>query len=145
MGVEGKTPEEVIEYSKAFWERCGELQDSERIMAQIEKGEARIQRRALIKKALDAKIARYKALPPVEDCVWNKQGEELHRGGGQVPGVHASQAWLRQGKCLRGSSRCSSLCPSVQIRLVHQKPNCDGTSEAMQHADHADREGDERD
>merc|ERR1719158_915031 len=59
--VEGKTPEEVVEYSKAFWERCGELQDSERIMAQIEKGEARIQRRALIKKALDAKIARYKA------------------------------------------------------------------------------------
>merc|ERR1712130_787338 len=59
--VEGKTEEEVIEYSKAFWERCGELQDSERIMAQIEKGEARIQRRALIKKALDAKIARYKA------------------------------------------------------------------------------------
>merc|ERR1711992_206339 len=59
--VEGKTPEEVIEYSKAFWERCSELQDSERIMAQIEKGEARIQRRALIKKALDAKIARYKA------------------------------------------------------------------------------------
>merc|ERR1712223_2267893 len=59
--VEGKTPEEVIDYSKAFWERCGELQDSERIMAQIEKGEARIQRRALIKKALDAKIARYKA------------------------------------------------------------------------------------
>merc|ERR1712181_50335 len=52
---------EVIEYSKVFWERCGELQDSERIMAQIEKGEARIQRRALIKKALDAKIARYKA------------------------------------------------------------------------------------
>merc|ERR1712183_794839 len=59
--VEGKTPEEVIEYAKTFWERCGELQDSERIMAQIEKGEARIQRRALIKKALDAKIARYKA------------------------------------------------------------------------------------
>jgi len=59
--VEGKSPEEVVEYSKVFWERCGELQDSERIMAQIEKGEARIQRRALIKKALDAKIARYKA------------------------------------------------------------------------------------
>merc|ERR1712203_655223 len=59
--VEGKTPEEVIEYAKVFWERCGELQDSERIMAQIEKGESRIQRRALIKKALDAKIARYKA------------------------------------------------------------------------------------
>merc|ERR1711981_818389 len=59
--VEGKTPEEVIEYSKVFWERSNELQDCDRIMAQIEKGEARIQRRALIKKALDAKIARYRA------------------------------------------------------------------------------------
>jgi len=59
--VEGKDADEVIEYSKVFWERYSELQDSERIMAQIEKGEARIQRRSLIKKALDAKIARYKA------------------------------------------------------------------------------------
>merc|ERR1712119_88623 len=59
--IEGKSPEEVVEYSKAFWERCGELQDSERIMAQIEKGEARIQRRGLIKKSLDSKIARYRA------------------------------------------------------------------------------------
>ena len=30
-------------------------------MAQIEKGEAKIQRRSLIRKALDAKIARYRA------------------------------------------------------------------------------------
>jgi len=59
--VEGKTAEEVVEYSKVFWERCSELQDCDRIMGQIEKGEARIQRRSLIKKALDAKIARYKA------------------------------------------------------------------------------------
>lgn len=59
--VEGKTPEEVIEYSAVFWERCNELQDIERIMAQIERGEARIQRRISIKKALDVKIARYKA------------------------------------------------------------------------------------
>lgn len=59
--MEGKTPEEVIEYSKVFWDRCQELQDCDRIMGQIEKGEARIQRRSLIKKALDAKIARYKA------------------------------------------------------------------------------------
>ncbi|XP_069468752.1 probable global transcription activator SNF2L1 isoform X2 [Ambystoma mexicanum] len=59
--VEGKLPEEVIEYSAVFWERCNELQDIERIMAQIERGEARIQRRISIKKALDAKIARYKA------------------------------------------------------------------------------------
>merc|ERR1711981_526378 len=59
--IEGKTPEEVIEYSKIFWDRCQELQDIDRIMAQIEKGETKIQRRALIRKALDAKIARYRA------------------------------------------------------------------------------------
>jgi len=50
-----------MEYSAVFWERCNELQDIEKIMAQIERGEARIQRRISIKKALDAKIARYKA------------------------------------------------------------------------------------
>uniref|UniRef100_A0A8B9HMU1 SWI/SNF related, matrix associated, actin dependent regulator of chromatin, subfamily a, member 5 n=1 Tax=Astyanax mexicanus TaxID=7994 RepID=A0A8B9HMU1_ASTMX len=59
--VEGKTPEEVMEYSAVFWERCNELQDIEKIMAQIERGEARIQRRISIKKALDSKIGRYKA------------------------------------------------------------------------------------
>ncbi|ODM95941.1 Chromatin-remodeling complex ATPase chain Iswi [Orchesella cincta] len=59
--VEGKTPEEVIEYSAVFWERCHELQDIERILAQVERGEAKIQRRASIKKALDAKMARYRA------------------------------------------------------------------------------------
>lgn len=55
--VEGKTPEEVIEYSTVFWERCHELQDIERIMAQIERGEAKIQRRLSIKKALDQKVS----------------------------------------------------------------------------------------
>jgi len=59
--VEGKEPDEVIEYSKVFWERCQELQDIDRIMSQIEKGEAKIQRRGHIKRALDAKIARYRA------------------------------------------------------------------------------------
>ncbi|XP_059621153.1 chromatin-remodeling complex ATPase chain Iswi-like [Phlebotomus argentipes] len=59
--VEGKTPEEVVEYSTVFWERCHELQDIERIMAQIERGEAKIQRRASIKKALDGKMSRYRA------------------------------------------------------------------------------------
>nr|CAD7445550.1 unnamed protein product [Timema bartmani] len=59
--VEGKTPEEVMEYSTVFWERCSELQDIDRIMAQIDRGEAKIQRRASIKKALDAKMARYRA------------------------------------------------------------------------------------
>lgn len=86
--MEGKTPEEVMEYSgrvmlvlhilnstplftvllswdqlkcvcvcvAVFWERCNELQDIEKIMAQIERGEARIQRRISIKKALDSKV-----------------------------------------------------------------------------------------
>lgn len=59
--VEGKTPEEVMEYSAVFWERCHELQDIERLMGQIERGEAKIQRRASIKKALDSKMSRYRA------------------------------------------------------------------------------------
>ena len=54
--VEGKTAEEVMEYSSVFWERCNELQDIERIMAQIERGETKIQRRISIKRALDAKV-----------------------------------------------------------------------------------------
>ena len=32
----------MVEYSKAFWERFKELQDSERIASQIEKGEVKI-------------------------------------------------------------------------------------------------------
>lgn len=59
--VEGKTPKEVMDYAKVFWERCNELTDIERMLAMIEKGESKIQRRISIKKALDAKMARYKA------------------------------------------------------------------------------------
>lgn len=59
--VEGKSPEEVREYSMVFWERCHELQDIDRILAQIERGEAKIQRRISIKKALDVKVTRYRA------------------------------------------------------------------------------------
>ncbi|CAF2997827.1 unnamed protein product [Rotaria socialis] len=59
--VEGKTPDEVMSYARIFWDRCHELTDVERIMAQIERGETKIHRRISIKKALDAKMARYKA------------------------------------------------------------------------------------
>ena len=59
--VEGKTADEVIEYAAVFWERCHELTDCDRIMAQIEKGEQRIQRRQDIKRALEAKMSRYRA------------------------------------------------------------------------------------
>lgn len=51
----------MVEYSAVFWDRCHELQDVERIMAQIERGETKIQRRASIKRALDGKIVRYRA------------------------------------------------------------------------------------
>ena len=47
---------QVIEYSTVFWDRCNELQDIEKIMAQVERGETRIQRRIGIKRALDAKV-----------------------------------------------------------------------------------------
>ncbi|CAG0914670.1 unnamed protein product [Notodromas monacha] len=59
--VDGKTPKEVEEYAQVFWERVNELQDAERILGQIVKGENKIQRRASIKKSLEAKIAQYPA------------------------------------------------------------------------------------
>ena len=59
LQIEGKTPEEVVEYSMVFWERCRELQDIERIMSQIEKGEAKILRKVTIRKALDAKVDKF--------------------------------------------------------------------------------------
>lgn len=59
--VEGKTPEEVESYAEVFWERYHELTDCDRILAQIEKGEQRIQRRQDIKRALETKMSRYRA------------------------------------------------------------------------------------
>ncbi|XP_067951510.1 SWI/SNF-related matrix-associated actin-dependent regulator of chromatin subfamily A member 5-like [Watersipora subatra] len=59
--VEGKTPQDVMQYANVFWDRCNELQDIDKIMTQIERGEQKIQRRISIKKALDAKMTRYKA------------------------------------------------------------------------------------
>ena len=58
----GKTLEEVREYSAVFWKRCQELQGIERILSKIKRGEALIQRRIDMKRALDAKvvISRYK-------------------------------------------------------------------------------------
>lgn len=56
---EDRTSEDVIEYSRVFWERCDELQDIDRILAQIERGENKIDRLAAIKKALDFKVKKY--------------------------------------------------------------------------------------
>lgn len=56
-------------HTAVFWERCNELQDIEKIMAQIERGEARIQRRISIKKALDTKVSHF------SEVIMNNIGE----------------------------------------------------------------------
>merc|ERR1712227_183623 len=58
--MEGKTAEEVKDYAKTFWERCNELPDSDKIIASIQRGDKRIERKNLIRQALDTKIAQYK-------------------------------------------------------------------------------------
>ena len=52
---------QVREYAKVFWERKDELQDIDRVMSIIDKGEQKIQRKKDIKKALNAKMARYRS------------------------------------------------------------------------------------
>lgn len=57
--MEGKNPEEVRAYATVFWERKDEMTDIDKIMAQIERGESKIQRRISIKKALEAKVGNF--------------------------------------------------------------------------------------
>ena len=52
---------QVRAYSKAFWERSEELTDHDRIMSIVEKGEQKIQRKKDIRRALEAKMARYRS------------------------------------------------------------------------------------
>ena len=52
---------QVRAYASVFWERKDELQDLDRVMSIIEKGEQKIQRKKDIKKALDIKIKRYRS------------------------------------------------------------------------------------
>ncbi|TKR76891.1 hypothetical protein L596_017963 [Steinernema carpocapsae] len=59
--VDSKTYEEVVEYAKVFWARARDLNENEKAIAQIEKGEARIARKISVRKALEVKIAKYKA------------------------------------------------------------------------------------
>ena len=59
--VEGKDPDVVRAYAKTFWERKDELQDLDRIMSIIEKGEQKIQRKKDIRRALSAKMTRYRS------------------------------------------------------------------------------------
>ncbi|CAA0814751.1 Putative chromatin-remodeling complex ATPase chain [Striga hermonthica] len=58
--VEGKTLDEVERYAKVFMERYKELNEYDRIIKNIERGEARISRRDEIMKAIGKKLDRYK-------------------------------------------------------------------------------------
>ncbi|KAL9671376.1 hypothetical protein QQ045_008944 [Rhodiola kirilowii] len=58
--MEGKTEEEVERYAKVFKERYRELNDHEKIMKAIERGEAKIARRDDIMRAIGKKLDRYK-------------------------------------------------------------------------------------
>lgn len=58
--MEGKTEEEVRGYAKVFWERVHELDESDKIIKTIERGEQRIQRNQDIMQAVARKVARYK-------------------------------------------------------------------------------------
>eukprot|EP00850_Spirogloea_muscicola_P003093 SM000012S25355 [mRNA] locus=s12:642329:650370:+ [translate_table: standard] len=58
--VEGKTEAEVAAYCRVFWIRYKELNDWERIIKNIEKGEARIVRKDEIMRGLGKKLDRYR-------------------------------------------------------------------------------------
>ncbi|XP_057960139.1 ISWI chromatin-remodeling complex ATPase CHR11 isoform X2 [Malania oleifera] len=58
--MEGKTLEEVERYARVFKERYKELNDYDRIIKNIERGEARISRKDEIMKAIGKKLDRYK-------------------------------------------------------------------------------------
>ncbi|KAL1372557.1 hypothetical protein HN51_002684 [Arachis hypogaea] len=58
--MEGKTEEEVERYAVVFKERYKELNDYDRIIKNIERGEARISRKDEIMKAIGKKLDRYK-------------------------------------------------------------------------------------
>ncbi|KAJ0091995.1 hypothetical protein Patl1_25124 [Pistacia atlantica] len=60
LEMEGKTEEEVERYAKVFKERYKELNDYDRIIKNIERGEARISRKDEIMKAIGKKLDRYK-------------------------------------------------------------------------------------
>ncbi|KAF4355223.1 hypothetical protein F8388_012998 [Cannabis sativa] len=60
LEMEGKTEVEVERYAKVFKDRYKELNDYDRIIKNIERGEARISRKDEIMKAIGKKLDRYK-------------------------------------------------------------------------------------
>ncbi|KNC98614.1 uncharacterized protein SPPG_06295 [Spizellomyces punctatus DAOM BR117] len=59
--VEGKTASEVKQYAAVFWKRFREIADYEKIIANIEKGEAKLKRTQEIQDALTAKVRQHRA------------------------------------------------------------------------------------
>ncbi|KDD72659.1 SLIDE domain-containing protein, partial [Helicosporidium sp. ATCC 50920] len=57
--LESKSLPEVREYAAVFWARVQELGDAERILKNVERGEARLRRQRDIMAALAAKLERY--------------------------------------------------------------------------------------
>ncbi|KAL4447228.1 hypothetical protein ABPG77_007261 [Micractinium sp. CCAP 211/92] len=58
--IESKTEEEVRAYAKVFWERYTEINDHEKYIKNIERGEQRIQRQQDIMTAIATKLEKYK-------------------------------------------------------------------------------------
>ncbi|KAI8816220.1 SNF2 family N-terminal domain-containing protein [Fimicolochytrium jonesii] len=54
--IEGKTPAEVKAYSEVFWKRVKELADWEKVVANIEKGEARLRKVQEVQDILTTKV-----------------------------------------------------------------------------------------
>lgn len=55
--IENKTPEQVEEYYKTFWERIGELNDVDRVLAQVVRGETKLERVREVQDLLNAKVS----------------------------------------------------------------------------------------
>ncbi|RKP06110.1 Homeodomain-like protein [Thamnocephalis sphaerospora] len=58
--LDGKTLEDVQTYAKVFWARYKEIADHEKIIANIEKGEARLRKQMEIQEHLTAKVRQHK-------------------------------------------------------------------------------------
>ncbi|XJO76806.1 hypothetical protein BDV3_007283 [Batrachochytrium dendrobatidis] len=58
--MEGKTLKEVEDYATVFWKRYTEIPDHEKIVGNIEKGEARLKKVQEVHEAITAKISKYR-------------------------------------------------------------------------------------
>ncbi|KAI9323763.1 SNF2 family N-terminal domain-containing protein [Dichotomocladium elegans] len=58
--IEGKTLDDVKEYSEVFWERYTEIADYERQIAKIERGENELEKMADIQEQLSEKVSRHR-------------------------------------------------------------------------------------